>query len=194
MKRLLIGLAAVAAVGVGVAGCATPTPYQPAMRGTAQSGGFSELQLEQNRFRVTFSGNSLTSRETVESYLLYRAAELTVGQGYDWFKTADRATEKRTDYYADPDPFYHTPYYRGYGYGWRPYWRYSGGPYGWRSWDPWGADPFWTSRVDIREINRYEANAEIVMGKGAKPANDPSAFDARSVMSSLGPSIVRPQP
>jgi hypothetical protein len=194
MKRLLVSLAAVAALGVGIAGCATPTPYQPNVPGTAQSGGFSERQLEANRFRVMFAGNSLTSRQTVESYLLYRSAELTVSQGYDWFTTADRNTEKMTQYYADPDPFYHSPYWNSWGYGWRPNWRYYGGGYGWRTWDPWGSDPFWGSRTDIREINRYEATAEIVMGRGAKPANDPAAFDARSVMQNLGPTIIRPAP
>lgn len=194
MKRLIATLAAVAALGGMVAACATATPYQPNVPGNAASGGFSEMRLEANRFRVTFSGNSLTSRETVESYLLYRAAELTVAQGYDWFALADRRTEKTTRYMADPDPFYSTPYYGRWGYGWRPHWRYYGGGYGWRSWDPWGYDPFWAGRMDVREINRYEATAEIVMGKGPKPANDTSAIDAREVLANLGPSIVRPAP
>jgi hypothetical protein len=193
MKRLMTTLAAVALIGAA-AGCATPTPYQPDRPGAAQSGGFSENQIEANRFRVTFSGNSLTSRETVESYLLYRAAELTVNQGYDWFMTADRRTEKSTSYMVDPDPFYTSPFYQSWGYGWRPSWRYYGGPYGWRSWDPWGQDPFWANSMDVQEINRYEANAEIVMGHGAKPADNPVAFDARAVMANLGPAIVRPAP
>jgi len=193
MNRALVTLAAAAVLTAGLAGCATPTPYQPNIRGAAQAGGFSEFQLEPNRFRVTFSGNSLTSRQTVESYLLYRAAELTVGQGYDWFAAADRNTERSTQYYIDQDPFYRSSYYNSWGH-WRPYWRYHGGGFGWRTWDPWGRDPFWSSRMDVREVNRYEANAEIVMGRGQKPAGDPSAFDARAVMSSLGPTIVRPAP
>ena len=194
MKRLFASLAAVAALGAAVAGCATPTPYQPNVRGAAQSGGYSEIRLEPNRFRVTFSGNSLTSRETVESYLLYRSAELTVAQGYDWFTAADRRTERSTQFYADPDPFYHSPYYASWGLGWRPSWRYYGGGFGWRSWDPWGRDPFWASGMDVREVNRYEANAEIVMGRGMKPAADPSAFDARAILANLGPGIARPAP
>jgi hypothetical protein len=192
MKRLIAPLAAIAALGVLLAACATATPYQPNIPGNAAAGGYSEIRLEPDRFRVTFSGNSRTSRETVESYLLYRAAELTIAQGFDWFATADRRTERTTRYQVDPDPFYSSSYYGRWGWGWRPHWRYYGGPYGWRSWDPWGYDPFWANRMDVREINRYEATAEIVMGRGRKPANDPGAFDAREVMANLGPSIVRP--
>ena len=70
--------------------CTTATPYQPNISGQKVQGGYSEQQVEPDRFRVTFSGNSLTSRETVEGYLLYRAAELTVQQGYDWFEIVER--------------------------------------------------------------------------------------------------------
>jgi len=64
------------ALAAGLTACATPTPYQPNIRGQAASGGYSEVRIEPDRFRVNFAGNSLTSRETVEGYLLFRAAEL----------------------------------------------------------------------------------------------------------------------
>ena len=41
----------------------------------------------------------MTSRETVETYLLYRAAQLTVERGFDWFEMADRNTEKHSSTY-----------------------------------------------------------------------------------------------
>ena len=80
-----------------------------------------------------------------------------------------------------------------YGY-WRPAWRYYGGPYGWRTWDPYWGDPFWSSSVDVRTVTKFEASAEIVMRRGAKPADNPGAFDARAVMSNLGPRVLRPVP
>lgn len=171
--------------------CATATPYQPNVPGQQVSGGFSEARLEQDRFRVTFAGNSLTSRDTVERYLLYRAAELTVAEGYDWFGLADRSTDRKTRTYVDPSPY--GPGY-GYGYGsWRPYWRYYGPAYGgWRRWDPWFGDPFWADQMDVRTVEKFEASAEIVLRKGPKPANDPKAFDAREVLANLGPTIQRP--
>ncbi len=166
--------------------CTTATPYQPLTERGSVRGGFSDEQVEANRFRVTFSGNSMTSRDTVERYLLYRAAELTRQQGYDWFVMADRATERRSRTYVD------RPFSSGmYGY-WGPSWRYYGRGFGWRTWDPFWGDPFWDSSIDVRTVDRYEATAEIVMGRGAKPANDVRAFDAVEVLRNLGPNIMRP--
>lgn len=42
----------------------------------------SETRLAADHFRVTFVGNSFTSRERVEASLLYRAAELTLQEGF----------------------------------------------------------------------------------------------------------------
>ena len=191
MKRLLLTAAAVLALGAGLTACATATPYQRATPGHATGGfGFSDYKIDANHWRVTFSGNSLTSRETVEKYLLYRAAELTLEQGADWFQTTDRHTEKSTSYYSDPDPFYASPYWSSYGWGWRPSWRYYGA-FGMRSWDPWMGGAFWSRSVDVREVNRYEAAGEIVVGHGAPPAGE-RVFDAHEVAKNLGPAIARP--
>jgi hypothetical protein len=186
-------LALTVALAAALAGCATPTPYQAIIPGKASSGGFSEVRIEPNRWRVTFAGNSLTSRETVEGYLLYRAAELTTQQGYDWFSIVDRNTEKTGYTYLEPDPLYHPWYGPRYGY-WRPSWRYYGAGPGWRSWDPFWGDPFWADRVDVRTVEKFEATAEVFMGKGAKPADDPRAFDARQVVANLQPRIKYPEP
>lgn len=192
MKRFLLTAAMVAAMGGALAACATATPYQPAPAGTAARGGYgySEYQIDDAHWRITFAGNSLTSRETVEKYLLFRAAELTLERSSDWFEMTDRRTDRKTSYYADPDPFYQSPYWSSYGWGWRPYWRYYGS-FGWRGWDPWMNDPFWTNRVDIRQVDRYEASVEVAMGRGAPPQGR-RVFEARQVVANLGPSIVRP--
>lgn len=179
-------LAVVLAAATALTACATATPYQPNIPGQQVSGGFSEERVEQNRFRVSFAGNSLTSRDTVERYLLYRAAELTVDEGYDWFTLVERATDRTARTYVDPGPTYGP-----YGY-WRPYWRYYGPRIGWRAWDPWYGDPFWADRMDVRTVEKFEATAEVVLGKGPKPAGDPRAFNAREVMTNLGPGIQRP--
>ena len=192
MSRKSAGIAAALILAAGLAACATPTPYQPNVPGQQTSGGYSEVRIEPNRFRVTFAGNSLTSRETVEGYLLFRAAELTLQEGYDWFHIVDRNTDRKTRTYIDPDPFYSPWYGPSFGY-WRPSWRYYGRGFGWRSWDPFFGDPFWGDRVDVRTVDKYEASAEIVMNKGAKPASDPRAFDARAVVESLRPRIKYPE-
>ena len=55
-----------------------PTPYQPAVDGY----GYSEQGIEDNRYRVIFAGNDYTKADTVQNYLLYRAAEVTLDHGY----------------------------------------------------------------------------------------------------------------
>jgi hypothetical protein len=170
------------------AGCATPTAYQPLDPQRRSSGGYSDQRIETNRYRVTFRGNSLTSRQTVENYLLFRAAELTLAHGYDWFMMADRNTERHTRTYVD------RPFGPGrWGY-WGPRWSYYSPRFGWRSWDPFWGDPVWGDTVDVRTVERYEATAEIVMGRGAKPAaNRIRTFDARSVIENLRQHIVIPR-
>lgn len=193
MKIKSAAVVAALALTAGLAACATPTPYQPNIRGQAVSGGFSEMRLEGDRWRVNFAGNTLTDRETVEGYLLFRAAELTRDQGYDWFEIVDRETNRDRRTYVEPDPFYRPWYGRSYGY-WRPSWRYYGPRWGWRTWDPFWGDPFWADRMDVRTVDKFEASAEIVMHRGPKPADDPRAFDARGVMETIGPRVVRPEP
>jgi hypothetical protein len=175
MKRAVIVLGAVLAISL--AACTTPTPYQPLVTGGTASGGFTDQRLDETHFRVTFRGNSMTSREQVETYLLYRAAELTVGQGYDWFEMVSRATENRGGAWVT-----------GYGGAWAPYWRFHGG-WGWNAWDPFWGDPW---GYDVQRIDEYEAIAEIAVGHGPHAERDVRAFDARQVMANIGPKIVRP--
>ena len=193
MKKTSVAVAAALALAGAVAGCPTPTPYQPNLPGQQASGGFSEMRIEPDRWRVSFAGNTLTERSTVEGYLLFRAAELTLQNGYEWFTIEDRHTERGARTYVEPDPLYRPWYGPAYGY-WRPSWRYMGYGYGWRSWDPFWGDPFWGDRVDVRTVEKFEATAEIIMRHGAKPAADPRAFDAKAVVENLRPRIQYPAP
>jgi hypothetical protein len=173
MKRLI----PVALAALTLTACATATPYEPAGKDTYGTG-YSEQRVEPDRWQVNFSGNSSTSRQTVESYMLYRAAELTVQNGYDWFQTVDRSTQTHTSFVGTPGP------YGPYGPYWAPSWRY----YRHGGWGPWGPG------YDLEEVQRYQASTEIIMHHGPKPADNPRAFDARQVMANLGPTVVRPAP
>ena len=77
MKRTAIAVAALVAPFLLLCACTTATPYQPLASGTAVSGGYADQAIDDTHFRVSFRGNDMTSREQVETYLLYRAAELT---------------------------------------------------------------------------------------------------------------------
>lgn len=189
MKNLWITALAAVTLSGALSACETATPYQAASASAQPSDGYGDTQIEADRWRVTFRGNSLTSRNTVENYLLYRAAELTVAQGYDWFEAGQRATDKHTEVYGDT-------------FGWGPSWRFYRGGYGWGrgygwgggwgpGWGPGWGGPFGPD-FDIQKVERYEASAEIVMHHGDKPAGDAKAFDARQVMSNLAGKIVKP--
>lgn len=186
-RRIVLRTGIIAAAGMPLAACMTPTPYQPEVKGQRIHGGYSEQKLGDNRYMVTFDGNTLTSRERVEGYLLYRAADLTVQNGYDWFRIARKETERDRRTYVEPG---YQPYY-GYDY-WRPYWRYYRPRYGWYVWHPYDRDRFWADDIDVTTVEEFEAHAEIVMGRGT-PAQNESVFDARKVMADIGPSIERPK-
>ena len=175
LKPVLLAATAI----LTLSACATATPYGPAGAGTRY--GYAEQRVDADRYRVSFAGNSVTSREQVEMALLLRAAEVTVESGYDWFSTVNRATDRDVRFQAIPDPFYrdlYSPF-------WGPSWRYQRRGL-WSSWgDPFGRD------LDVREIDRFEASAEIILGRGTKPAGDPNAFDAREVIQNLGSRVTR---
>lgn len=159
-------------------GCATPAPYAPRTHGT--STGYTDRQLSQNRFRVTFTGNTVTSRETVENYLLLRAAEVTLAAGYDRFVFDTRNTRAQTTYTAIPEGPVGPYHYYGFG---RGYWRGFWGP-------GFGFEP----DVDIITRTRYEAYAEIVLLTPEQAAKEPRAIDAHDVIQRLRPETAPPPP
>lgn len=75
-----------------LASCATPTPYKP----EGPQGGFTDMALNKDTYIVTFRGNTVTSPELVNSYLLRRGAELTLNNGYNYFVKLDGETAKNT--------------------------------------------------------------------------------------------------
>lgn len=146
-----------------LAGCATATPYQPRTNGF----GYADQKLESNRYRVSFSGNSSTPRETVENYLLYRAAELTLQSGHDYFVVVDSSTEIDTRYRQTFSG------YTGFGhYYWYP--------------------TVAVGTSDSYPVTSYEATANILVYSGQKPVDNVKAFDAREVRANLQPLVKLP--
>jgi hypothetical protein len=145
-----------------LAGCGQPTPYQPAVDGY----GYSEQQIEDNRYRVSFAGNQLTPADTVQNYWLYRTAELTLDHGYDYFIVVDRNLDRSTTYQGTStlSPGYITEdgdYVGGTGF----------------------------SSYSAHPSDSYTAYADVVMFEGEKPAGDVNAYDARSVLRQLDSTI-----
>ena len=152
-----------------LAACATVAPYQPVKDGV----GYADLKLESNRYRVSYYGNYGTSRETVENYILYRAAEVTLAHRYDYFTLVEQSLEGQPDY-TD----------LGYGL----YGRF--GAYGIGTGGALGLGM--ATGTPIR--TSYQGYADIVMFHGKKPANNVRAYNARKLKDNLEPLITRPPP
>ena len=191
----------VTAAGVLTA-CATATPYQQAVK--SGGSGYSHTQIESDRFTVSFAGNSLTDRETVETYLLYRAAEVALENGYSHFTLDDKDTEKKTRLVSTGSslrrgygsPLYGGLAYRydffrpglGWGYGYSPYSRRRLSRRGFSTFGRRGYDPFWDD-FDYREVTKYKAHADIRLRR----ADSEDAFSAREVIENLGPKLLYPE-
>lgn len=171
MTRTVISgarMAAIAGLVLAMSACTAATPYQPADGGF----GYATQQIEDDRYRITFAGNADTPRETVQNYLLYRAAEVTLESGHDYFKVVGQDLERSTRYFGTVDPLF----YPGYWYGRRGFHAPFAG----------------YSTIDAHPVDRYSASADIVVFEGEKPAGDVNAYDASDVVRRLEPAILRP--
>src|ERR1700712_2719982 len=93
-------LAALLGICAVLSACMAPAAYAP--RRPGETTGYTDRELTPGRFRVTFTGNSVTARDTVENYLLLRAAEVTLASGGTHFLFDERDTRARTTVHADP--------------------------------------------------------------------------------------------
>ncbi len=149
-------------------GCATT--YSP----HAITGGYSDFQLDSNTFRVSFRGNGYTPRETVETYLLYRCAELTVAAGFDHFIIVTSETGNNALPYTTPGTYTGTTRGSATAYG--------NNAYGYSN----TSGTYRPGQTFL--INKYESTAMIKAFKGRKP-DQLTAFDAREVLRHLEPAV-----
>jgi len=196
LRHLVVGASALTLMA-----CATATPYQAASE-PGGFDGFSQQLIENDRARITFGGNSLTNRDTVENYLLYRAAEMAVERGFEAFTLQERDVEEKTRVRVSPginSSFGHDPYF-GYSFyrprrGWSPYYRFSrfnsfrrGGRLGYSGFN----DPFFQD-YDVREVTKYRATAEVKFGRGfGSESENARTFNAREVLQNLSGAIQFP--
>jgi hypothetical protein len=75
-----------------LAACATP--YQP----DGYTGGYSDTQLSDNVFSVTFNGNGYTDPHKATDFRMLRAAELTLQHGFKYFVVEDSANSSTTSF------------------------------------------------------------------------------------------------
>ena len=168
MTRALSALALVLVL-IGCAG--KPTPYQP----KADRTGYSQQKLDAQTWRVQFTGNINTPRETVENYLLYRSAEIMLFGGYEKFVMLEKDIERNVEYRD-------TGYYPPFGYGLH-HGHHHGHHHG-----LWYYGPVYYS-----PLVSYSGTATIRIYSGGPPPNNAPVYDAQEIVQQLGPMIVLPQ-
>ena len=95
--------------------CATPYQQQSLL------GGFSETQLSQNIFTVSFKGNGMTSEERAKDFTLLRSTEIALENGYRYFVIINSEASSNKNVVTTPKSSYtsgNISMYSGYnGYG-----------------------------------------------------------------------------
>lgn len=162
--RKAAALAVIMTSALSLAACASLAPYQPMQNGRGQ--GYSEQQIEQNRARISYSGVGDPRR--VADRALYRAAQVTLNQGYEWFEVTQSWTDGRPDSAG----------------GIRPNVAISGGSgrYGGYRSSGLGVGV----GLDLSGPSATSTTLDVVMGRGEMP---PQAYTARGVLDSLGPRL-----
>ena len=89
---------------LALASCATPTKYQSAENGKNEYG-FKEEKINRNIYRVSFEGNFNTEKNTVEKYMVYRAAELAQRKGKKYLRFLDKEVETNEKVLQDVSSF-----------------------------------------------------------------------------------------
>ena len=164
----LLRHAACAAILVALSACATagPPPYAAAPSQTAA--GYSETQIESNRYFVTYRAPSGADAATLQDYALLRAADLTLQNGREWFWVDRRTLDEQNSRSSGPQI--------GVGIG--------GGSYGSRSGGSVGVGINFPLGGGQSGQRARSATLEVRFGEGAKP-DDPNAYDARSISTNL---------
>jgi len=158
MVRSLMSLIALAAL----AACASTPTYTAA---TGNGAGYSETQIESNRYYVTYRAPGGADAQLIQDYALLRASDLTLQSGADWFIVVSRSTDASQGY-SGPSV--------GVGVGGGSFGRHSGGGLGVGLSIPLGGGGPQATATRL----------EIRTGSGPKP-DDPNAYDARQTSQSL---------
>lgn len=166
-------LIAITSLTVLIVGCSS-TPMQP--KSFAQLGQFQQIPLNANTYRVQFKADQNASYGHAEEIALVKSAQLTLQEGFDFFKVMDDPSNRmnqqgqRQAVVYPSRPMFHHP--SGY---YSPYYRNN--PFYW-------PDPFFDAPYTVN-LDPVEVSYTIQVFKKDKAPAD--AFEARRILESLGP-------
>ncbi len=159
--RTVIALLALTAL----AACSTPYGKYGLL------GGFSDSRIDANTFSISVDNNGFTSQQTTSLQALYRAAELTVTNGFDYFVIVSGANNSTSMAIVMPGSSTSQTTVNSYG--------------------STAAARTTTSYTPTTIVPIVLPNSTILIKtfKGSKPNDMANAYDARETMKYLGPQI-----
>jgi len=84
-------------------GCATTyQEYGP-------RGGYEAVHINDNIFKVSFTGNAFIGTRRSQDYALLRCAEVTLENGYNYFMIIDDESYMKQELYTKKDSYYEKP-------------------------------------------------------------------------------------
>ena len=108
MKSQMTATATVGLVLLILSACATP--YQS----VGLAGGYRDVRLAPDLFRVSFSGNGFTSAQRSYDFALLRAADLALSRGFTHIALVDESSDQsQSQYYNEFLQSYQTIYKPG---------------------------------------------------------------------------------
>lgn len=146
----------------------------------AKPGVYSATKQDAVHYRIKVTGRHFTSRDAIEKYLLYRAAELALQQHATWFTLVESRGKGDKVPAPKPNPGgLHYSFRMNY---WRPAWRYApAGAPAMKAWSRSSRTIFFADGKDAGAVVGFETSAVIVMQKGPMDDADPLAFEPSAV-------------
>lgn len=135
------------------------------------AGGYTDSRIDENTFSISVDTNGFTNQQTTSMHALYRAAELTVENGFDFFVIASGANNSTSMAMAMPGSSTSNTTVNAYGS--TAYARTT------------------TTYAPTTVVPMVFPNSTLTIKsfKGVKPEEATNAYDARAVMKYLGPQI-----
>ena len=139
--------------------------------------GYSDQQIDHNTFFVSYKGNASASRQTVETYLLRRCAEVTLAAGYDYFVIVGTNSSEQVVPFTLPGSSTSQSTGSAQVYGSSIY----------------GSSTTTTSYTPPQAFafSLPQVNTTIKGFHGEKPNDNAVAYDAREVIKYVGPQVKR---
>lgn len=141
--------------------------------------GYEDLPIDSTTYQVNYAGDNTQPAPLVERYALYRCAELTSEKGFDYFVIIDKdgsTSSVTTSLPGEMDESHHIEHQ---------------------------VDPQTGKSVPVSvststytpgmttTTHYHIATKTIRLFKGARPQDNPNAYDAKSMLTVMGPTIKR---